>query len=268
MNDSKTLRTMFLWALLPIICFVIIIPAIKWYADNIYESPVPQDDKISWDEIWMDSPDVVIKDVDSIPYFGSKVKASLKKDTLMAADVTHLFPEANVRKLTFIASQDLWISYFNIWNHNGTCYNAGRMRRMPNGDFYVHLTLEGERMINLGKTTARLNHTPAFGMNMNLSLTILNVTSIVSLLFVLIGFGLLYDSNHKKVPSWQFCILGAVLCSTAVHVLGFFIDWKVFSGNLAWYPERIAILWLYSEIGLLIGVNASLKPGEDSKQKE
>lgn len=78
------LKVLLMWALLPIACFAIAIPMPKWYAEIVDAKTGPQNEKIAWGRVLLSSPDVVLQNVDSIPYFNTALRESLNKSNVMA----------------------------------------------------------------------------------------------------------------------------------------------------------------------------------------
>lgn len=82
MNETGKLRTVFLWALLPIVCFALAIPLTNWIAKENDLKTSADYKNIAWDKVIVSSPDVVFQDPDSIKYWGWMTRVSAKKKTL------------------------------------------------------------------------------------------------------------------------------------------------------------------------------------------
>lgn len=254
MNETNKLKTILLWALLPIVCFACAIPFTNWFAsENGVKSSVKYDN-IAWGKVIASSPDIVFQDVDSIKYYGWQKRVLMKKDSVVAADITHLFPAAGVRKLTVLNKDKSYLNpVFEVWNNNGTLY-IGWIARQKNGNFILKVTESEEgKIIPIGNFAGRINLPIEQGINK--PLTTMNVVAIVTLLFCILGFGLIItkdsiDSNQ----GWLAIVSGGSALLPLAYVGLWVLDWWQFEGSIYNYPEWIVIAWLISEIGLLSGV--------------
>lgn len=261
MNESNKFRTILLWALLPVVCFACAIPLTKWFvSENGVKSPVNYD-AMAWGKIIASSPDIVFQDVDSIRYYGWQKRVSLKKDSVTAADITSLFPEFGVRKLTILDKGDL-NPIFEIWNNNGTLY-FGWIDRQKDGGFVLKVNENNVgKIIPIGKFTGRMPLQEQQGMNK--PLTTMNVVAIVTLLLCVLGLGFLSTSmkSSKDDIGWlAYVSIGSTLLPLAYVVL-WILGWWQFEGSVYNYPEWIALAWLISEIGLLSGIVHKLYESE------
>lgn len=252
MNETNKIKTILLWALLPIICFACAIPLTNWFAsENGVKSSVKYDN-IAWGKIIASSPDVVFQDVDSIKYYGWQKRVMMKKDSLVAADVTHLFPASGFRKLTILDKGNL-NPVFEVWNNNGTLY-IGWIARQENGNFVLKVIESQEgKIIPIGNFTGRMNL--PFEQGINKPLTTMNVVAIITLLLCILGFGFVITSDFgNSDKSWLFVVSGISALLPLAYVAFWLLEWWQFEGSLYNYPEWIALAWFISEIGLLSGV--------------
>lgn len=253
MNETNKLKTILLWALLPIICFACAIPFTNWFASENGVNTSVEYDNIAWGKIIASSPDVVFQDVDSIKYYGWQKRVMMKKDSFVAADVTHLFPAAGVRKLTIIDKKSYLNPVFEVWNNNGTAY-IGWIARQNNGNFILKVTESEEgKIIPIGNFTGKMNC--PFGHGIDKPLTTMNVVAIITLLFCILGIGLAITTDFEK--SEMLWLTTVSIISTwlpLAYVVSRLLGWWQFDGNLYNYPEWIALAWLISELGLLSGV--------------
>lgn len=245
MNESQKLRTILLWALLPIVCFTSAIGFTEWFASENSVQSSENYETMAWGKIIASSPDIIFQDVDSLKYYGWQKKVMMKKDSVMAADITHLFPESGARKVTIISK----VSEFEVLNYNRTLYN-GKIARQKNGDFILKVVENNEcKIIPLGRFTGRLNLPPSHCIDK--PKTTMNVLLIVTFLFCLLGFGFVLTSTKstKDDIGWIHCVppcayilllwcYGASEPKTDVH----------------YYTIWIVSAWIASEIGLLSGV--------------
>lgn len=252
MNESKKLRTVLLWAILPIICFACAIPMTNWFAsENGVKSSIKYDN-MAWGKIIASSPDIVFQDVDSIKYYGWQKRVSMKKDSVVAADITHLFPASGVRKLTILDKGSL-NPVFEVWNNNGTLY-YGWIARQNNGSFILKVNESEEgKIIPIGNFTGRMNL--PLEHSINKPVTTMNVVAVITLMLCLLGFGFIVTADFKESDrSWLFYVSGVSALLPLAYVAFWLLDWWQFEGSIYNYPEWIALAWLISEIGLLSGV--------------
>lgn len=261
-HTTSQLKVLLMWALLPIVCFAIAIPMPKWYAEIVDAKTGPQNEKIAWGRVLLSSPDVVLQNVDSIPYFNTALRESLNKSNVMGADITHLFPDYKARKLTLLEASRLddAMPTIAVWENNGSFFYA-YLSRSKDGDFYLLVKNNGqEKVINLGKFIGRLNVVPKH--TIDLASTTLNVVLIVSLLLCLLGCGIMLGTNSSNLTKETDCFCWAVILPTAALFLyvGFWILGapSIFEKRYD-YPEWIAIAWLLSEVGLLSGILFKMK---------
>lgn len=251
-----------MWALLPIACFAIAIPMPKWYAEIVDVKTGPQNEKIAWGRVLLSSHDVVLQNVDSIPYFNTALRESLNKSNVMGADITHLFPDYKARKLTLLEASRLddAMPTIAVWENNGSFFYA-HVSRSKDGDFYMLVKDNGqEKAINLGKFAGSLNlvskHT------IDLATTTLNVVAIVALLLSLLGYGIMLSSQTSKwsvEADFLYWIVFGAMVLLALYVGFWLFNGPAFFGKGYDYPEWIAVAWLLSEVGLLGGILFKMK---------
>lgn len=253
MNESNKLRTILLWTLLPIVCFACAILFTNWFAtENSVQSSVNYK-AMAWGKIIASSSDIVFQDVDSIKYYGWQKRIMMKKDSIMAADITHLFPESGVRKLTILDKGDM-NPVFEAWNNNATVY-IGWIARQKDGEFVLRVNEGNEgKIIPIGKFTGRISVPNEHGIDR--PLTTMNVVAIVTLLLCVLGFGFVITSENisKDNIGWLFYVSVISSVIPLAYVILWILGWWKFEGSLYNYPEWIALSWLISEIGLLSGV--------------
>ena len=254
MNETGKLRTVFLWALLPIVCFALAIPLTNWIAKENDLKTSADYKNIAWEKVIVSSPDVVFQDPDSIKYWGWMTRVSAKKDSFEAADITSLFPEFKVKKLTVINKIGDVDPFFEVWNYNGTFY-YGYMVRQDNGDFALAAKEQikgGGQLVPLGEFKGQMND--VFVHSIDKSSTMMDVVATVTLLLCLLGCGFVCLPQFDDEPySW--------LCwgPFSAAIIAFFPVFLWLSESSNWYsewfiPEWITVAWLISEVGLLSGV--------------
>lgn len=259
---TSQLKVLILWVLLPIVCFAVAIPMPRWYADIVDAKTGTQNEKIAWGRVLLSSPDIVLQSVDSIPYFNAALRESLKKEEVIAADITHLFPDYKAKKLTLleVSKMEDAMPTIAVWENNGSFFYS-YVSRSKDGDFYLLVKNNGqEKAINLGKFAGRLNlvqkHT------IDLATTTLNVVAIVALLLSLLGYGIMLSSQISKRSAESDFLYWIVFGATALLALyvGFWLfDGPAFFGKRYDYPEWIAVAWLLSEVGLIGGILYKMK---------
>lgn len=259
MSNSNNLKILLVWALLPILCFVCAIPLAKWFANENNLKTSSNYDSIAWGKIIASSPDVKFQSVDSIKYYGWNRRQSMKKDSVVAADITHLFPDFEVKKLTIVDKGEA-NPVFEVWNNNGTDY-IGWIARQKNGNFILRVNESSEgKIIPIGKFIGKMNYTQGEGLN--LPVTTLNVCSIIAFALCLIGFGLVETSRpNKSAASWLSGVSFGCMSATGLYVIIWITGWGKFFGSIYNYPEWIVLAWLISEVGLLSGVIYHLTNG-------
>lgn len=177
-----------------------------------------------------------------------------KKNSFEAADITSLFPEFKVKKLTVINKIGDVDPFFEVWNYNGTSY-YGYMVRQDNGDFALATKEQikgGGQLVPLGEFKGQMND--VFVHSIDKSSTMMDVVATVTLLLCLLGCGFVCLSQFDDEPySW--------LCWVpfSAAIIAFFPVFLWLSESSNWYsgwfiPEWITVAWLISEVGLLSGV--------------
>lgn len=252
MNTPYNLRTLLVWALLPILCFACAIPLAKWFANENDIKTSLNYDSIAWGKIIASSPDVNFQSVDSIKYYGWERRQSMKKDSVVAADITHLFPDFEVKKLTIVDKGEA-NPVFEVWNQNGTDY-IGWIARQKNGNFILRVNEATEgKIIPIGRFIGKMNYKQ--GNNLDLPTTTLNVSVLIAFALCLIGFGLVMTSVPRKTHlSWLGMVSYVCMSATGLYVILWITGWGNFFGSKYNYPEWIALAWLISEAGVLSGV--------------
>lgn len=252
MNETGKLRTVFLWALLPIVCFALAIPLTNWIAKENDLKTSAGYKNIAWEKVIVSSPDVVFQDPDSIKYWTWELRVSAKKDSLVAADITHLFPEFKVRKLTAIRKIGTIDPDFEVWNYNGTVF-YGVIVRCNSGDFALATKEQikgGGQLVPLGRFKGRINDVIVHRINK--PSTTMNVVATVTLLLCLLGCGIAYTSFGREV-SWLYRVPFVTALIALLHVVLWILD-EPFWGSKYFMPEWITLAYLISEVGLLSGV--------------
>lgn len=252
MSNSNNLGILFVWALLPIFCFMCVMPMAKWFADENNVKTTNNYDAIAWGKIIASSPDIRFQNVDSINYYGKNKKESLKKDNIVAADITHLFPDFEVKKLTILDNGQA-NPVFEVWNHNGTVY-TGWIERQSHGYFALVGNERSEgKTVPIGRFIGKMNYIQ--DSSIYLPATTMNVSVFMAFALCLIGFGLAMTSTvNPPHMSWLVIVSYVAMSLTGVYVIFWFTGWGQFYGSMYNYPEWITIAWLISEVGLLSGV--------------
>lgn len=254
MNETGKLRTVFLWALLPIVCFALAIPLTNWIAKENDLKTSADYKNIAWEKVIVSSPDVVFQDPDSIKCLWKELSNVCKKNSLEVADITNLFPECGAKKLLAIKKIGTANPFFLVWNFNGTQFDADIVR-CNNGDFALATKeqFNGEgQLVPLGEFKGRLND--ALENSIDKSSTMMDVVATVTLLLCLLGCGFVCLPQFDDEPySW--------LCWVpfSAAIIAFFPVFLWLSESSNWYsgwfiPEWITVAWLISEVGLLSGV--------------
>lgn len=242
MNETGKLRTVFLWALLPIVCFALAIPLTNWIAKENDLKTSADYKNIAWGKVIASSPDVVFQDPDSIKYWPWKFRVSAKEASFEAVEITSLFPEFKAGNITAVNKIGDTNPFFEVWNYNGTLY-YGNMVRQDNGDFALAVndhTKERSKIIPLGVFKGRMNE--AISESPDESPIIL-VVGILALFFCVVGFGLVVVTGEDK-PGIGFATVLAAVATIWILIL------NNGENTLAW----IVVVCCFGEIGLLSGV--------------
>ena len=258
MNETGKLRTVFLWALLPIVCFALAIPLTNWIAKENDLKTSADYKNIAWGKVIASSPDVVYQDPDSIKYWPWKFRVSAKEGSFEAVEITRLFPEFKAGSITAVNKIGDTNPSFQVYNYNGTLY-YGNMVRQDNGDFALAVndhTKERSKIIPLGEFKGRLN--VAIREVPDESPIIL-VVGILALFFCAVGLGLAFVrvENGSNDSHWTF------IAPFITFVASAFILAK--GGNtMVWIVGTFCV----GEIGLLSGVLFRLYVNKEPMPKD
>lgn len=258
------MRTLFAWALLPVIFIALGILFVKWYAGYIEstDKTAPDYEDISWGKIISNSPEVQFEITDSLKYYTHAVRETLKNSSIRVADVSALFPDFKTNILLLEQQKPILdikdagtVQVFEVRQRNRGIY-YGYIHRSGDGNFYLTIPKDSvaTEQIPLGRFAGTLN---VPNMNrLDVPLTILNIVTILSLLFVILGFGFMATAPHKKFHSAD--LLEFILYFSPIVVfvlyLGGLWNWWRLPLNSFFIPEWVTLLWVLSEVELLTGV--------------
>lgn len=254
MNETGKLRTVFLWALLPIVCFALAIPLTNWIAKENDLKTAADYKNIAWGKVIASSPDVVFQDPDSIKYWTWKSRVSAKEASFEAVEITSLFPEFKAGNITAVNKIGDTNPFFQVYNYNGTLY-YGNMVRQDNGDFALAVkdyTKERSKFIPLGVFKGRLN--VAIREVPDESPIIL-VVGILALFFCAVGLGFVFinpDVEHWTNPVPGVALIAVIL----ILVKG--------ENTMAWIVGVCCV----GEVGLLSGVICRLYYRKQPRPKD
>lgn len=274
MNNFIKFKSLFLWALLPIICFALALPLTNLYC-NLTDYNFDYND-LSASRLLQASEDIKYQSPTEISEFGSGFQNSLLDSHIEVAQINNLFPDFNTGKIfLFHKINESDYDYVRIWTNNGSLIEG--VLEMPKyKEFRIKFDENNEtKYLNLGKYNGKLNS--VFKGQIDRNATLLNVVFIVTLLLSLIGYTLIKTRDlhlTEKIEWIKYIPVWCVALSLASLSLKWFHLWIFDSRYEPFYPEIIALAWAVSEASILcgliylyIGIESKLNIFELNKEK-
>lgn len=246
----------------PIILYVIAAIAIPYFI-KVGDIATEYDENTSWQTLFRSNDQIKFEPIDSISYFGSQTKDEYKSSQMgYAADVTHLFPDYNAKKITLIS--DLYFKHqLQIWADNGSIYYVQPKANKHNKWIGIVQTSDSTNVgsIVLGRIigTTNINQRP-----LDISGTYLNVYLILTTCILFICFTVQLHLNTDKIYGLILC----VLLSITVGFLAFCL-WNKYSPiSQSYMIESVIALFCFSELGVFCTFATALLPNRQKKDDE